>query len=305
MSLIVLKLLLSIRIIPPETISIVERFGKYKKILRPGINFVVPFDNIKNITWNYTQTDFYNKNDINKKIFISWMYIPTNIIPLDFPIITCTTRDNINVFVDLMIFLLIKDPVVAVYKISNPLELMQNILTSETRRICRENDISIIMTSGISTDQICQQVNSNIKDYGIHCQTITVQEIKIPDQIIKNMENNFIKKNEVEAQFRLTQQNHELKLVELENESQRQKLRDLTEKEIIERQIERNNLIRNNEMYLLQKKNNELKNKLSLLKSLDLSESVIADIHKSDCINESLLNTKINTLYLKSIHKLK
>jgi len=36
-------MVLSVRIISPQTVRTVEFFGKYNRTLRPGLNFIIPF----------------------------------------------------------------------------------------------------------------------------------------------------------------------------------------------------------------------------------------------------------------------
>ncbi|MDF1682684.1 MAG: hypothetical protein P1U46_02955 [Patescibacteria group bacterium] len=44
---------LSIRIVSPNTVKTVEFFGRFNRILRPGLNFIIPF-----VEWTKNQVLF-------------------------------------------------------------------------------------------------------------------------------------------------------------------------------------------------------------------------------------------------------
>jgi len=297
-SLVLILIWFSIYIIPQQTIVIIERFGKFNRIAQSGIHFIIPgIENKKILNWNYTTADYYNNNN-NIKKYISWTNIPTNIISLDLPAISCVSKDIIAISVDVATRILITDPVKAAYEMTNPLEIIQDIFVSEIKNICRANNVDIIITASIDVKSIQNTVNEKISKYGILCDTVTLQEIKIPAKLQENMQNKYVCKNEIDTQLLLNEHNHKLNMIKLEQESIKKQLEDQIKKEELDRTIARDIMSYDNEMTKLRKKNLQLILKLKDLQSMKLSSENIVDIQSNDSLHESIQNTNIHTLYL-------
>ncbi|MCS6971695.1 MAG: paraslipin [Turneriella sp.] len=89
------KLVRSVRIIPPRVAAIVERLGKYHKTLLSGFHVVIPF--------------------IDKITFIQ--DLKEEAIPV--PPQDCFTHDNVRVEVDGIIYMMVTDPVLASYGVTD------------------------------------------------------------------------------------------------------------------------------------------------------------------------------------------
>src|SRR6201991_3567525 len=93
--LVIITVLRSVRIIPQARARNVERFGRYRKTLEPGMNFIVPFiDRVK------AQIDLREQ-----------------VVSFDSqPVIT---EDNLVVQIDTVLFFQVTDPKAADYEIVN------------------------------------------------------------------------------------------------------------------------------------------------------------------------------------------
>lgn len=85
----------SVKVVPQQTAWIVERLGKYKCTLNPGLNFIIPF--IDSVAYKHSLKE----------------------IPLDTPSQVCITRDNTQLSVDGVLFFQVTDPQRASYGTSN------------------------------------------------------------------------------------------------------------------------------------------------------------------------------------------
>lgn len=86
---------LSIVIVKQQEAYVVERLGKFKAVLSPGLKFIVPF--IDQVAYKHSLKE----------------------IPLDVPSQVCITRDNIQLGVDGILFYQVTDPKMASYGTSN------------------------------------------------------------------------------------------------------------------------------------------------------------------------------------------
>ena len=92
---VVLVLAKTIRIVPQARAGIVERFGKYKTTLQPGLNIVTPFvDRVRYVI------------DLREQV-------------VSFPPQPVITEDNLVVSIDTVIYFQVTDPVSATYEIAN------------------------------------------------------------------------------------------------------------------------------------------------------------------------------------------
>src|ERR1700747_484885 len=88
----------AVRVVPQATARVVERFGRYQRVLEPGLNLIVPFADRLRATI-----------DPRERVVPS---PPQQVI----------TKDNLVVGIDTVIYFQITDPKAATYEISNYLQ---------------------------------------------------------------------------------------------------------------------------------------------------------------------------------------
>ncbi|MCA2219056.1 SPFH domain-containing protein, partial [Jidongwangia harbinensis] len=94
----VVFLVKTIRIVPQQRMDVVERLGKYKRTLSPGLNLLVPFvDAVR------------TKVDMREQV-------------VSFPPQPVITSDNLVVSIDTVLYFKVVDPVRATYEISHFLQ---------------------------------------------------------------------------------------------------------------------------------------------------------------------------------------
>jgi regulator of protease activity HflC (stomatin/prohibitin superfamily) len=100
-----------VRIVPQQVALVVERLGRFDRILEPGLNLVVPF-------WER----------------VAYSHSPKE-VPLDVPEQVCITRDNTQLAVDGVLYYQVMDPRQASYGSANYIaaitQLAQTTLRSE------------------------------------------------------------------------------------------------------------------------------------------------------------------------------
>src|SRR3954451_10199761 len=94
----VVTLLKAVRIVPQQRQDVVERLGRYKRTLNPGLNLLVPFvDAVR------------SKVDMREAV-------------VSFPPQPVITSDNLVVSIDTVLYYKVVDPVRATYEIANFLQ---------------------------------------------------------------------------------------------------------------------------------------------------------------------------------------
>ncbi len=119
----ILVLAKTIRIIPQARAGIVERFGKYRTTLSPGLNVVTPFiDRVRYVI------------DMREQV-------------VSFPPQPVITEDNLVVSIDTVIYFQVTDPVAATYEIANYISAIEQLTMTTLRNIVGGMDLEQTLTS--------------------------------------------------------------------------------------------------------------------------------------------------------------
>ena len=122
-----------IQVVPQRQVFLIERFGKYQRTLQAGLNLVIPFLDI-----------VASKVDILER-------------QLDPQKISVITKDNVEIYLQTIIFLRVIDASKAIYRIQNMHSAVENAATSIVRSTGGELQLDEIQTSR-------EKINIKIKD---------------------------------------------------------------------------------------------------------------------------------------------
>lgn len=154
---------MSIRIIRPFEKGLVERLGRYQRMLDPGLNLIVPF------------FDTVVKVDMREMV-------------LDVPPQLVITRDNVGVEVDAVIYSQVTDPVRSRYEIANYIIAATKLAQTNLRNVIGELDLDSCLASR-------DQVNAQLRDvldeatdkWGVRVNRVELQRIDPPRDITEAM----------------------------------------------------------------------------------------------------------------------
>ena len=122
-----------IQVVPQRQVFLIERFGKYQQTLQAGLNLIIPFlDRVA------------SKVDILER-------------QLDPQKISVITKDNVEIYLQTIIFLRVIDASKAIYRIQNMHSAVENAATSIVRSTGGELQLDEIQTSR-------EKINLKIKD---------------------------------------------------------------------------------------------------------------------------------------------
>jgi regulator of protease activity HflC (stomatin/prohibitin superfamily) len=154
-----------IRMVPQQSVWIVERFGKYSRSLNPGLNFLTPF--IENVAYKQTLKEY----------------------AMDVAEQTAITRDNVTLVLDGLIYIKITDPYMASYGVSNPVyalvQLAQTTMRSEIGKLTM--DSAFEERDQLNTN-IVTAINAAAQTWGIQCMRYEIRNISPPTSVLKSME---------------------------------------------------------------------------------------------------------------------
>lgn len=184
-----LTLILKMTIIVKQSeVVIIERLGKFYKILHPGIHFIIPFlDEQHTSTWTLLKTDPYSKRVFRSSVAIDRIDLRESVY--DFPRQNVITKDNVTMEINALLYYQITDPKRAAYEIVNLPESIEKLTQTKLRQVIGSLDLD---ESLISRDFINEKLRETLDDatdkWGVKVNRVELQEISPPEDIKIAME---------------------------------------------------------------------------------------------------------------------
>ena len=174
-------------IVQQAEVVIVERLGKFDRILQSGFNFIVPvIEAPRAIDWKTTQKGFDGStySIIQKKTKIDLREAV-----YDFPRQNVITKDNVSISTNALLYFQIVDPKSAVYEIQNLPEAIEKLTQTNLRNLVGQLDLD---ESLVSRDKINHELRAILDDatnkWGVKVNRVELQDIIPPHDIQSAME---------------------------------------------------------------------------------------------------------------------
>ena len=150
---------------PQQEAYVVERLGRFHKVLNPGLNILIPF--VDRVAYKHTLKE----------------------IPLDVPSQVCITRDNTQLTVDGIIYFQVTDPKLASYGSSNYImaitQLAQTTLRSVIGRM--ELDKTFEERDDINATVVASLDEAAIS-WGVKVLRYEIKDLVPPQEILRSMQ---------------------------------------------------------------------------------------------------------------------
>jgi regulator of protease activity HflC (stomatin/prohibitin superfamily) len=154
-----------VRVVPQQSAWVVERLGKFKDVLQPGLNIIIPF--FDRVAYRHSLKE----------------------VPLDVPEQVCITKDNTQLAVDGLIYFQVTDPRLASYGTSDYVfaivQLAQTTLRSEVGKM--ELDQSL-QSRDVINRQIVNVLDEAGRSWGVKVLRYEVKNLTPPETILRAMQ---------------------------------------------------------------------------------------------------------------------
>ena len=154
-----------VRIVPQQNAWVVERLGKFSRILEPGLNLIVPF--LDRVAYKHSLKE----------------------VPLDVPEQVCITRDNTQLSVDGIIYFQVTDPRLASYGSSDYIQAITQLAQTALRSGIGKMELDRTFES---RDEINQHVVSVLDEagrtWGIKVLRYEIKSLTPPESILRSMQ---------------------------------------------------------------------------------------------------------------------
>jgi regulator of protease activity HflC (stomatin/prohibitin superfamily) len=192
----------SVRIVPQARARNVERFGRYRKTLEPGMNFIVPFvDRVKPLI------------DLREQV-VSFMGQPV------------ITEDNLVVEIDTVLFFQVTDPKAADYEIVNYIQGIEQLTATMLRSVIGSMDLEQTLTSRDKINTLLRGVLDDASGkWGIRVTRVEIKAIDPPKSVKDAMEKQMRADREKRAAILTAEGVRQSKILTAEGDKQSEILR--------------------------------------------------------------------------------
>ena len=195
--LLILAVVRSVRIVPQARARNVERLGRYRKTLQPGMNFIVPFiDRVKPLI------------DLREQV-VSFKSQPV------------ITEDNLVVLIDTVLFFQVTDPRAADYEIVDYIQAIEQLTATMLRSVIGSMDLEDTLTSRDKINNLLRGVLDDASGkWGIRVTRVEIKAIDPPKSVVDAMEKQMRAEREKRAAILTAEGVKQAKILTAEGEKQ-------------------------------------------------------------------------------------
>jgi len=178
---------LGLKIINQASVMVIERLGRFQRILEPGLNLIIPVvDKPRHILWRTRMTNLKGQDVVLEK--------HSRVVDLreqvfDFPKQSVITADNVVIEINGLLYYQITDPKRAVYEVANLPNAIEKLAQTTLRNIIGELSLDDTLTS---RDEINGQMRIVLDEatdkWGVKVNRVEIQDIEPPETVREAME---------------------------------------------------------------------------------------------------------------------
>ncbi|HLX24524.1 MAG TPA: SPFH domain-containing protein [Usitatibacter sp.] len=154
-----------VRIVPQQNAWVIERFGKYFRVLEPGLNLIVPF--FDRVAYRHSLKE----------------------VPLDVPEQVCITKDNTQLSVDGILYFQVVDPRLASYGSSDYIMAITQLAQTALRSAIGKMELDKTFESRDEINHMVVQVLDEAgRTWGIKVLRYEIKSLTPPESILRSMQ---------------------------------------------------------------------------------------------------------------------
>lgn len=155
----------SIKIVKQSTARVVERLGKFHRVIYSGVHFIIPFfERVSAVV------------SLKERV-------------ADFPPQSVITKDNVTMQIDTVVYFQVTDPKLYTYGVEHPINAIENLTATTLRNIVGELELDETLTSRDTVNAKMRIILDDATDpWGIKINRVELKNILPPKDIRDAME---------------------------------------------------------------------------------------------------------------------
>lgn len=164
LAVVVVTIFKCICVVGQGTQYVVERLGKYRATLTPGLNILIPFiDRI------------YCKVDMKETV-------------MDIPPQDVFTHDNVNAKIDAICFIQVYDAAKAVYEVNNYYDAIRQLVNTQLRSVLGSMDLDQMLSQRDTINkELLNVVDKATEVWGVKVTRIDIKDINVSTEVEESM----------------------------------------------------------------------------------------------------------------------
>lgn len=187
LTLFILVLFKAVYLVQQAEALVIERFGRFDRILGPGLHLIIPFiERPRSVIWShftlgpdkryYRYTKALTRIDLRENVY-------------DFPKQSVITKDNVTMEISALLYYQITDPKAAIYEVANLPEAIEKLAQTTLRNIIGSMDLDESLVSRDDVNERLRTILDEASDkWGVKVNRVELQEVNPPADIRHAME---------------------------------------------------------------------------------------------------------------------
>ena len=175
-------------IVRQAEIIMIERLGKFDRMLKSGIHFVVPFiDQTRKVLWTFVKEEPHSHRLYRYSEYVERIDLREAVY--DFPKQNVITKDNVTMEINALLYYQITDPKFAVYEVNNLPQAIEKLTQTTLRNVIGALDLDESLVSRDKINEKLREILDEATDkWGVKVNRVELQEVNPPMDIRVAME---------------------------------------------------------------------------------------------------------------------
>ncbi len=168
-------------IVKENEVIVIERLGKYRKILPAGLHIIMPMIDAPRIVQTYEYRRDIEGNLYKKeKMYTTRINIQEKVF--EFKILKLFTKDAVSINIPILIYCEITDVKKAVYNVENIQDVIEKLIELSLKNIVKELTFNEVDNSyDIINDKLQEILINETEKWGVKVNKIEIKEIVMSD----------------------------------------------------------------------------------------------------------------------------
>ena len=155
----------ALKVVPQQHAWVVERLGKFDRVLAPGLNFLIPF--VDRVAYKHLLKE----------------------VPLDVPSQVCITKDNTQLTVDGVLYFQVTDPMRASYGSSNYIVAITQLAQTTLRSVIGRMELDKTFEEReIINSNVVSALDEAALNWGVKVLRYEIKDLTPPAEILRAMQ---------------------------------------------------------------------------------------------------------------------
>ena len=163
--LVIIFIVRALKVVPQQHAWVVERLGKFDRVLAPGLNFLIPF--VDRVAYRHLLKE----------------------VPLDVPSQVCITKDNTQLTVDGVLYFQVTDPMRASYGSSNYIVAITQLAQTTLRSVIGRMELDKTFEEReLINSTVVNALDEAALNWGVKVLRYEIKDLTPPAEILRAMQ---------------------------------------------------------------------------------------------------------------------